>query len=727
MAEKNQPVRPPSKPAASARAGVAPATFDLRQPLIVLRSHLLVAVALAVVICTLVAWAQMRRPKLYAATASLVVDRSERIETREMMGLAGMEMLVATRLEQLHSPELLDRVVASFSPEERKQIVEPYQPKNARGDVDARVKGIVKGSLSFQRKPNTTLIAIDAVHRDPAAAALLANRFAELAIRYAVDRSSANNDAALAFLRDQAEDMRKKAEAAERALQEYRQHFNLVSLEASQNIVVDSLKSLNASATAARVARVGIEAQLQQVESILKRGDDPTQLASVKGFEGLGEIAKQISEVRAKRAVMGQRYGRRHPAMIENESSMEALEKARDKQVETAVAGLRGQREKALNEERQLGEQRAKAEKDALALDEVGVKYNILRREVDSDTASYTQLLSRLNDAVVSAQLRGVNLKISENATQPGAPFSPNAQKALLITLALAIAIILGYPFSAEMFFGRIRSAADVEFHLGCDLLGEIGSVSRVDERERPFLAKTEKDEAVSEQFRALYSQLSLSSKIDPPKAILITSTAPGEGKSFIAANLAECCVAHGRRTLLVDADLRRPAQHRNFSVDNKAGLIRWLDEGGDLSGDLLKDPRLGILEIHPGLYLLRTGGLSRRASELMDLGKLTQLLEALQRQFDIMILDTPPAGIFPDAMAFAKVCHELVYICRFNAVSRSAVRDVLERLRQTELEVAGVVLNAMPAGFAGQYYYKGYSYQRAKYYSKHYQASSKT
>jgi polysaccharide biosynthesis transport protein len=726
MADKPVPSRTPAPVGGPVKRPVAPATFDLRQPLIVLRSHLAIAVALAVVLCTLAAWAQMRRPKLYAASAALLVERSERAEVREYLAPAFMEVVVGTRLEQLHSPELLDRVVASLTPDEQRAVVAPYRRSDSEIAPAAMVKSIVKGSISFDRKLNTTLIAITAIHRDPTVAALLANRFAEQAIRFAFDRSNASNDASLAFLRDQADGLRKKAEAAERALQDYRQHFNLVSLEASQNIIVDNLKSLNASATAARVARVAIEAQLVQVEAILRRGDDPMQLASIKGFEALGDIAKRMSDLRAKRAVMSQRYGRRHPAMIENQSSIDALEKARDHQVETALAGLRGQREKALTEEHQLDEQRAKAEKEALALDEVGVKYNILRREVDTDTASYSQILARLNDAVISAQLRGVNLKISENATPPGAPFSPNAQKALLITLALAVAIILGYPFSAEMFFGRIRSSADVEFHLGCELLGEIGSVNRVDEKERPFLVKTEQDEAVAEQFRALYSQLSLSSKIDPPKAILITSTAPGEGKSFIAANLAECCVAHGRRTLLVDADLRRPAQHRNFNLDNKAGIIRWLDEGAKLEGDLLKEPRLGIVEIHPGLYLLRAGGISRRASELMDLGQLSSLLEALQRQFDIMILDTPPAGIFPDALAFAKVCHELVYICRFNAVSRNAVRDVLQRLRQTELEVAGVVLNAMPAGFAGSYYYKGYSYQRAKYYTKEYQAQAK-
>jgi polysaccharide biosynthesis transport protein len=717
MAQKSPSAAPAPKPAPGFRA---PVTFDLRQPLIVLRSHFVVAATLALVICTLVAWGQMRRPKQFSASATLVVERTERPEVREP-GMIGSELVVATRLEQLHSPELLERVTDSLAAPERALVVAAYGRAGATNDSAGFTRSIVRSSISFERKPSTTLIAITAVHRDPHAAALLANRYAEQAIRYAFDRSNASNDASLAFLREQAEDMRKKSEGAERALQAYRQRFNLVSLEANQNIIVDNLKLLNASATAASVARLDVEAQLDQVEALLKRGGDPSQLSSIKGFEALGDIAKRIGDLRAKRSVLAERYGRRHPAMIEIERSLEALQKMRDGQLETAVAGLRAQRDKALADERQLGEQRSKAEKEALDLDQLGVEYNILRREVDSDKASYSQLLSRLNDAVISAQLHGVNIKISELATPPGGPFSPNPQKALLITLALAVAILLGYPFSAEMFFGRIRSASDVEYHLGCELLGEVGSVTRVLEKDRPFLVKSEHDEAAAEQFRALYSQLSLSSKIDPPKTILITSTAPGEGKSFIAANLAECFVAHKRKTLLIDADFRRPAQHRHFNIDNKAGILRWIESDGSVDGDLLKDKNLGITEIYPGFHLLRAGGISRRASELMEGGRLAPLLVALQRHFDITILDTPPAGIFPDAVAFARICHELIYICRFNSASRQAVRETLQRLRQTELDIPGVVLNAMPAGFAGSYYYKGYSYQQAKYYNKRY------
>ncbi len=725
----------PEKPSSAAGAAPRPAkpaprpaaTFDLRQPLVVLRSHIWVALALAVTACTLVAWQQMRKPKLYAASASLVFDNSERAESGfERMEFFMSEAALMTRLEQLRSPELLDRVVASLTEEERTTVRGGVirRPGAAGGDGD--IRSAVRSSVTFGRREGTVLLTINAVHGDPRVAMLLANRYAEQAVQYAYDRSTASSTASLKFLREQAEELRKKSEAAERALQEYRQKYNLVSLEDNQNIIVDNLKALNASATAARVSRMAVEARLEQAEAVLQRGEDASQLAAITEAESLADTARRLADLRSKQAVMAERYGRRHPAMQENARAIESLEKIRDEEVKTALASLRDLRAKALAEERQLEEQRAKAEKAALDLDQLGVEYNILRRTVETHKVSYAQILSRLNDVTISNQLRGVNLKISELATLPAEPFAPDPRKTVLVVAALAIAILVGYPFSAEMFFGRIRNATDVEFHLGADIIGEIGSVRQVAEKDRATLVKNERDETATEQFRALFSQLSLNSKIDPPKSILVTSTVPGEGKSFIAANLAECFVAHGRRTLLIDTDFRRPTQHRQFGLDNKAGSLRWLEQGGRLEGDLLKDELLGIIEVVPGLFLLRAGGSSRRVTELMQPGgRFTALLGALQQRFDIMILDTPPAGIFPDALALADMANEFIYICRFNTVSRQSVREVLQRLRKTELEFPGVVLNAMPAGAAGAYYYRGYSYHETKRYAKRYKDTS--
>lgn len=709
---------PKNRPAAKAKPAVAlSASVDWRQLLIVLRSHLPVALAIGVVACSLLAWQQMRKPKIFQASTTLQVERAERPldggNYRE--DNIGLEIAINTRLEQLRTLELTQRVVASLTPDERAII---GVPETAKRNL---VLATVRSAVSFQRVGATALLMISAEHENAAATSLLANRYAEQAVLYTAERSNTSSDSSLQFIRDQAEAQRQKVEAAERALQEYRQKHNLVSLEANQNIIVDNLKLLNSSATAARVARVGMDARVEQAETVLKRGDDPSQLAAITGAEGLAEVARRLADLRNKRVVMGERYGKRHPIMQENQRAIEAMEKTLSQEALIAMSSLRDKRDKALSEEKQLDHQRSEAEKASLGLDQRAVEYNILRRSVEIHRASYSQMLSTLNEATIAAQLRGASMKLSELALPPNTPISPNLRKTVLMTVGLAMAILLGYPFSAEMFFGRVRSGSDVEVHLGADLVGEIGSVRRIAEKDRPLLVNSQHDEAAAEQFRALHSQLALSSKIDPPKTILVSSTVPGEGKSFIAANLAECFVAHSRRTLLIDADLRRPTQHRNFSLDNKNGIIRWLEEGASLDGDLLTDPKLGIVEVLPGLFLLRAGGLSRRATELLEAGRLTALIEALQRKFDIVILDTPPAGVFPDAVAFAKLCHEALYICRFNTVSRQSVREVLTRLRQTEVEMLGVVLNAMPAGFGGGYYYKGYSYQGAKRYAKHY------
>jgi capsular exopolysaccharide synthesis family protein len=700
-----------------------PGSADVRQLLIVLRSHLWIAAGLAVVVSTLVAWQQLSRPKLYAAQAALFVERASRLPDLRSVNDAPMEEAqLLTRVEQMRSPEVADRVVASFTAEEAALV---------SGGValsPSQLRQVVRGAVTPSRRPGTMLLTIASEHRDPRAAALIANRFAEQFVRYLFDRSMAGNDAALTYLREQTEEMRKKVESGERELQDYRERFHLVSLEANQNIIVDNLKTLNGSSTAARVTRLAAEARLAQAEELLARQAGAEQLASATGSESLGDLAQRLADLQAKRAVMSERYGRRHPAMQDLAREIDALERLRTERVQAAIASLRDQVAKARTEERQLAAQLAEAEKQALELDRIGVEYNTLRRAAETNRATYSQLLSRLNEAIVTAQLASVNLKISELAAVPGAPISPNVRRTVLLCVALALALFLGYPFTMEVFFGRIRSAADVEHFLHSDVLGEIGVVRAGEPSDLARVVTHGADETATEQFRALFSQLSLNSKIDPPKTILVTSTLPGEGKSFIAANLAALFVAHGRRVLLVDGDLRRPVQHRNFLQPNNAGLLVWLGGAGRgaETPDPRQDPALGIVEVAPGLHLLRAGGVSRKATELLAGEQVVPLLEQLQRDFDIVIIDTPPAGVFPDAIAFARLCHELVFVCRFNSVTRPAVRGVLERFRQAGLELPGVVLNAMPSGFGGATYYYGYSYHQAKGYGKAYAQSER-
>jgi len=695
--------------------------LDWRQMLIVIRAHLPAALAIALVACTLLGWQQMRRPRLYASTATMALERRDRVLElgRDDSSRFG-EAPLLTRLGELQSAEVAEYVAKSLTPEERRLVLGPAVSTRQRANEDAAVLGVVRSSVSINRRPDALLLVVRAVHRDPEAAALIANRYADQFIRYLFDKSSATNNAALVFLRDQAEDLRKKLETSERSLQEYRARYNLVSLDDSQNIVVDRLKALNTSATAARVRRSEIEVRLRQADIALEQHHNPSELAGLAGSDALTEVQQKIDDLEAKRAVLSERYGRRHPAMQEIDRTLSALGKLRDDQVKAALVNLRSQRDKAVAEEKELAAQLATAESDALKLDQLGVEYGVLKRALETQKTIYSQILSRLNEASISSQLESVNVRVADRAMPSAVPFAPDVRKTAMLLACLSLAILLGYPLCVELLFARVRTSSDVEYHIGAPLLGEIGSVRRVAEASRPHLVARDPENPAAEQFRALFSQLQLASKIDPPKSILVTSTVPGEGKSFIASNLAAAFVAHGRKVLLIDADLRRPAQQRNFQQDNKAGLLRWVEGGQPVPADPLTDASLGIREVSPGLFLLRTGGTSRRASEIIAGARVAPLITDLQRRFDILIFDTPPAGVFSDAVSFATFCHELVFVCRFGVASRHQVHSVLAHLRQTGLEFPGVVLNALPSGRGSGYYYQQ-GYNAAGHYANYY------
>ena len=714
---REAPVPAPVRPS---RTGLA-SQLDWRHALIVIRAHLPAALAIALVACTLLGWQQMRRPRLYASTATLALERRERVLDlgRDDSNRFG-EAPLLTRLGELQSTEVAEYVAKSLTPAERQLVLGPAFAAHPPANENAAVLRVVRSSATINRQPEALLLIVRVVHRDPEAAALIANRYADQFLRYLFDKSSATNNAALVFLRDQAEDLRKKLETSERSLQEYRARYNLVSLDDSQNIVVDRLKALNTSATAARVRRSEIEVRLKQADIALEQHHDPAELASLAGSSALTEVQQKIDDLQAKRAVLAERYGRRHPAMQEIDRTLAALAKLRDDQVQASLANLRSQRDKAVAEEKELAAQLATAEADALKLDQLGVEYGVLKRALETQKTIYSQILSRLNEASISSQLESVNVRVADRAMPDPVPFAPDVRKTALLLICLSIGILLGYPLCVELLFARVRSSGDIEYYIGAPLLGEIGSVRRVAEGSRPHLVARDPENPVAEQFRALFSQLQLVSKIDPPKSILVTSTVPGEGKSFIASNLAAAFVAHGRKVLLIDADLRRPAQHRNFQQDNKAGLLRWVESGQPVPADPFADESLGIREAAPGLFLLRTGGTSRRASEIVAGERIPPLLAELQRRCDVLIFDTPPAGVFSDAVSFATFCHELVFVCRFGVASRHQVHSVLAHLRQTGLEFPGVVLNALPSGRGTGYYYQQ-GYNAAGHYAKYY------
>ncbi|GAB5559660.1 MAG: polysaccharide biosynthesis tyrosine autokinase [Synoicihabitans sp.] len=694
-----------------------------------LRERWIGGLTLSLVVVALVSWFQLRIPPLYDAAASLsytppnrvlsVSPTADRAQQQLFRGIFAFNIA-----EQVTGSENVALVVESLSDDQKEKIVAPYRVEDAPPGNDLRreLERILRSSVTVRPQEDRITIRIEARHRSAESAALIANTFAEQFLRFLASQNDADSSSAVQFLEQQAEELSRKLEEFETALQTYREESNLVSLEEKQNVILDQLKALSAAVTSARIERIAIETRLAQARQIIIDGGSPQEIAKLTSNSELATTLGRINDLNATYTVMAQKYGRRHPRMIETEREIAALSTLREQKVSSALAELENQLSNARAQEQQLERELAESEAENLRLDKMGVRYNVLRREVDTTRSTYSQILARLNDTRITAQLDAEVFRLGHRAFVPQSPSVPNTRKVATIAAFLGIILFFGYPLLMEVLISRIRSWDDVENSLQSNLLGEFADYRKIPARDRAHLFLKNIDENGREAFSALYSQLRLTSEIEGRKTIIVTSSIPGEGKSFIAANLAAVFSTHKHKTLLVDCDFRRPVQHRNWQRKNDRGILNWLalENPGDPK---LDDEALGIAEIAPNLDFLAAGGTSRSITELMQPdGDFMRLFGVLRQNYDIIVIDTPPAGVFPDSVALAETADELVFVSRFNTVTRKHAAQVLKLLRQTNLKIPGVVLNGMPTGRSGALYYSsyGYNYHGSKYRSNY-------
>jgi capsular exopolysaccharide synthesis family protein len=304
-----------------------------------------------------------------------------------------------------------------------------------------------------------------------------------------------------------------------------------------------------------------------------------------------------------------------------------------------------------------------------------------------------------------------------DRAAIPGAPFVPDIRQIVRTSAVVGLLVFLVVSIGLSFVDDRIKSSWDVESFIGVNLVGIVPDLSGMSETDKYTLVQKNSEIPGVESFLGIYSSVKIQSKIDFPKAVLVTSTIPGEGKTLVSCNFAGSFARHGKSTLLVDCDLRRPTLHRHFPQNNEAGIIAWFENGAALDGDLVTNPRLGITKIGENLSLLCSGGRSKSPTEIMEDKRFAQLIERLKKSYDLVVLDSPPMGAVSDALLLAERADEVLYVCRFNRALRKHIRLYIQALQHGKNEILGIVLNGMSTRRIE--YYSNYRYYRS--YKKYY------
>jgi len=573
--------------------------------------------------------------------------------------------------------------------------------------IDAFLKALTVAPIR-----NSSLVNVRFASADPALAASVSNTL----VRQYIDQNQENKflstKEASTWLSSQLAEERKKLEASEQALQNYRETGDAVALEDRQNIVVQRLADLNAAYTQARTERFEKEALYNQLRSLQNDRTALDTFPAILSNTFIQQLKVQLADLQRQQAQMGERLGEKHPEMIKLNSAIEATEARLNGELGKVVQSVRNEFLSAQTKEKSLATELEAQKAGALALNRKGIEYGVLRREAESNKQMYEALLQRSRETDVSGEMRASNIRVVDEAEVPRRPVRPRKAMNLVLGLLGGLVSGIGLALFVEYLDNRVKSPEEIKQFLGLSFLGLVPAVQAEDlpEGRSPLISDTVAQN-FAEAFREVRTSVMFSSADEGPRSVLVTSTQPSEGKSVIAANLAVSLANAGLRVLLMDADMRKPRQHDLMKTKQDPGLSSLL-VGRAKANEVVQKTTTA------NLWVMPAGPNPPNPAELLGSTRFMNLVASLGEHFDWLVLDSPPVMAVTDAAVVAHRTTGVVFVVGSEQVDRHKALTAVHKLQASKAKVLGAVLNRANVQRNPYYYSHYYSHEYAGYYS---------
>lgn len=325
----------------------------------------------------------------------------------------------------------------------------------------------------------------------------------------------------------------------------------------------------------------------------------------------------------------------------------------------------------------------------------------VLETKLTTLQSIYANLVSRTQEGSLNT------LTVFEQATLPTIPIGPNKLLIIIVSGVVGFALSLAAAYVLEYLDDALKSPEDIHKLLGIPVVGFISSVEK-GKYHGDYVAKHPRS-AIAESFRALRTDLEFSAVDKPLKTILVTSPGVAAGKTSIAINLAVVIAQGGKKVYLLDADLRKPSVHRSLGLPNRQGLTDAFRRDKDIR-DLAQFWEDG------NIHVITSGPLPPNPSELLSSRKMDQILQAIEREADVVIIDGPPF-LVTDATILSAKTEGVLLVVRYGYTRRDSAINAVKQLQRTGARILGVVLNQIPRSGEEKYgvyrYYAGYYAER--------------
>jgi succinoglycan biosynthesis transport protein ExoP len=685
----------------------------------ILRSHKWSILAFVVICVTSTVVLSSRLTPIYEATAVIDIDRQAPAgfigQDAARMAPNDADQFLATQVKTIQSDSVLrpvaDRFKLRTATTSRLQAMLPSTRfQNAP---------VVLKNLKVTRPPNTYLLLISYRSPNPELAADVANGIADSYIQHTYELRFRATAGLSAFMEKQIEELKAKMERSAAAQSQFEKDLSVINPEEKTSILSARLLQLNIEFTNAQGDRVRKQAAFDSV----KTGSLEAAKASTQG-EQLRRLADHLDEAREKFAVVRTQYGAAHPEYKKSLSQVTELERQFDDLKTGITQRVSLEYQEAVNRESMLKEAVAEIKAEFDHLNVRFFEYKSLKREADGDKGLYDELVRKIKEAGINSGFQNSSIRLSDSARPPLMPVFPNIWLNAMLALLFAIVLGVGAAIAADTLDNTVRDPEQIQKDLNTTVLGALPVVKSWHNKFSPLATngnaagalmksghENSQSAAFEEAVRTLRDSILLSDLGRRPHSLLITSATPREGKTTTSVHLAIAHSLQNRKTLLIDADLRRPGIHGRLALPNVKGMSTVV------SGEIEWRDGIQRLEAYPDLDILTAGPASRRAADRLG-AVLDRVLGEAEKEYDLVMVDAPPLLGFAEPLQMAAVVDGVVVITMAGQTNRKAVASVLSSLKRIKTNVLGVVLNEVREDMSDRYYYYGYY---GKYYSKYY------
>jgi succinoglycan biosynthesis transport protein ExoP len=581
-----------------------------------------------------------------------------------------------TQFQVLRSKGLAEKTVARLKLTDR-------EPFKSSSDPAA----LFVSHVGVEPVPESRLVTVTVTHRDAREAALWANTLAEVYIEQMLATRVESARKAYDWLQDRLAATQQEMRQAQDKLYQNLQNQDLFVPEGSVSAVSSSITKLNDDFISAQAKRISIEAAIKQARDMQQRGDDLDSLPQVAADPTVIGFNTQLAGLSVELGRLGEKYKEGHPEVQKVKAQIEQLKRAKKARAAQILDGLDAEYAQLRQREAELRAaidlQKAQAASQSRKVTEL----DVLKKEADSAKNLYEVLLQKIKETDIAASIRSNNVTVVDRATPPPSPVRPQKRRIALIGLALGLLAGLATVFARDYFANTIRDPEEVERYLHLDLLA---AVPRYEQ---------EGDSLATEAYQNLRTALLFARRDDGGQVVLVTGTAPQEGKTTTIVNLARLLAGAGERTVIVDCDLRRAQLHQRAGVPREPGFTDVF---------VRKEPLASVVRgtSVANLSIVSAGPLPPNPPALLARRDLATLFDTLRAGFEWVLVDSPPLASVTDALLLARHADHTLLVVQHNKVDKKLVKRSVAALHKVTPHVLGVVLNVVDVRARAYHYY---------------------